>query len=99
VCYALAVHSAARQLDLPVPSFLIIDSPTKNIDNEENPDLVRALYDEIYQLATEQEGSPTQFLLIDSHLVEPQAEIPNFIERRMAGEAGAPSLISYYDGP
>ncbi|SOT46190.1 AAA family ATPase [Burkholderia cenocepacia] len=99
VCYALAVHSAARQLGLPVPGFLVIDSPTKNIDNEENPDLVRALYDEIYQLATEQEDRPMQFLLIDSHLVEPQDEIPDFIERRMAGEPDAPSLISYYDGP
>jgi hypothetical protein len=26
-------------------------------------------------------------------------ELPNFLERRMAGEPDAPSLIPYYSGP
>ncbi|WP_334026393.1 AAA family ATPase [Burkholderia gladioli] len=99
VCYALAVHSAARLMGMPVPSILIIDSPTKNISDGENPELVRALYNEIYKLATDREDQPIQFLLIDSHLVLPQGEIADFRQRRMAGEADAPSLISYYDGP
>jgi hypothetical protein len=78
---------------------LIIDSPTKNISEDENPELVRSLYSEIYSLARGQDGRRLQFLLIDSELVEPDASLPGFFERRMAGEPDAPSLISYYTGP
>lgn len=99
VCYALAVHEVARERGLPVPNILIIDSPTKNISEDENPSLVQSLYREIYRLAADGNGSATQFLLIDSDLVEPEAELEGFLRRRMAGEPGAPSLISYYVGP
>lgn len=99
VCYALAVHKVALQRNLPVPSLLIIDSPTKNISDDENPELVRSLYDEIYDLARGEEGQGLQFLLIDSDIVQPDPELPEFSERRMAGEVDAPALIPYYTGP
>lgn len=98
VCYALAVHTVAAEENLPLPTFLIIDSPTKNISDDENPDLVRALYREIYALAT-RDGRKLQFILIDSDLVSPDPAIPEFISRRIAGEPDAPRLIPYYDGP
>lgn len=96
VCYALALHEAARERDMPVPNVLIIDSPTKNISDDENPELVHSLYHKIYRVAAD---GGTQFLLIDSELVEPEAEVAGFSHRRLAGEREAPSLISYYDGP
>ena len=96
VCYALAIHEVAKERGMPVPNILIIDSPTKNISDDENPELVKSLYREIYRFAAD--GS-TQFLLIDSDLVEPDVELTGFRHRRMAGEPEAPSLISYYDGP
>jgi len=99
VCYALAVHEVARERGMPVPSILIIDSPTKNISDDENPELVQSLYREIYRFAADGNGAGTQFLLIDSDLVEPEAGLTGFSQRRMAGEPGAPSLISYYLGP
>jgi rubrerythrin len=99
VCYVLAVHEVARERGMPVPNILVIDSPTKNISDDENPVLVQSLYREIYLFAAEGNGAGTQFLLIDSDLVEPEAEITGFSQRRMAGEPDAPSLISYYDGP
>ena len=99
VCYALAVHSVAHEAGLPVPSFLIIDSPTKNISEDENPELVQALYREIYRLAQLDTGPPFQFLLIDSDLVRPDSELMGFEERRMAGELNAPRLFSHYEGP
>jgi hypothetical protein len=99
VCYALAIHEVARERGMPVPNLLIIDSPTKNISEDENPDLVQALYREVYRLAALGSGGETQFLIIDSDLVEPEPERPGFSQRRMAGEPGAPSLISYYVGP
>jgi rubrerythrin len=98
VCYALAVHAVALERSMPVPSILILDSPTKNISEDENPELVQALYAEIYRLARGS-GGRLQFLLIDSELVGPGEELPDFLERRMAGEPDAPSLIPYYTGP
>lgn len=99
VCYALAIHAVALKRQMPVPTLLIIDSPTKNISEDENPELVRSLYAEIYRLAREQQGIKLQFLLVDSDLVAPDADLPHFIERRMAGEQGSTSLIPYYVGP
>lgn len=99
VCYALAIHSVALERGMPIPGILIIDSPTKNISEDENPELVRSLYAEIYQLARGQTGNLLQFLLIDSDLVAPTTELPGFSERRMAGESNAPRLIPYYRGP
>jgi hypothetical protein len=100
VCYALALHHTAIERDLPVPSLLIIDSPTKNISEDENPELVRLLYNEIYRLARTPSEPQLQFLLIDSDLVAPSFQLPGgFSERRMAGEENAPRLISYYTGP
>ena len=99
VCYALAVHAAGLEHNMPVPSILIIDSPTKNISEDENPELVRAIYREIYRLAASEEGNGTQFLLIDSDLVPAGEDTPHFLERHMAGQPDAPSLIPYYKGP
>jgi DNA repair exonuclease SbcCD ATPase subunit len=99
VCYALAVHEVARDRGMPVPNLLIIDSPTKNISDDENPDLVRSLYREIYRIASDGGAEAIQFVLIDSDLVEPEHELMGFSQKRMAGEDGAPRLISYYVGP
>ena len=96
VCYALALHEVACERDMPVPTVLIIDSPTKNISDDENPELVRSLYREIYRVAADR---GTQFMLIDSELVEPAPGVDGFSHRRLAGEREAPSLISYYVGP
>jgi len=99
VCYALAIHSAALERNMPVPGILIIDSPRKNISEDENPELVQSLYTEIYKLARAETDYGLQFLLIDSDLVEPSSELTGFSERRMAGEVDFPSLIPYYTGP
>lgn len=99
VCYALALHEAARERGMPVPNVLVIDSPTKNISDDENPELVLALYREVYRIARARNGQATQFLVIDSDLVEPAEALPGFLQRRLAGEQDAPSLIPYYVGP
>jgi len=98
VCYALAVHRIARSKNLPLPNFLIVDSPTKNITRDENPELVTALYQEIYRVAAETAGG-MQFILIDSHLIPPGQEKLSFAQRRMANEEGVTPLFSDYSGP
>lgn len=99
VCYALALHSVARRRGLPVPSLLVVDSPTKNISDDENPALIRELYNQIYRLAGAAGDERTQFLLIDSDLVNPVGRLEGFSHRRLAGEPDEPRLISYYEGP
>ena len=99
VCYALAIHEAGLEHNMPVPNILVIDSPTKNISEDENPELVHALYREIYRFAASEEGNGTQFLLIDSDFVRTGEDTLHFLERHMAGQPDAPSLIPYYEGP
>ena len=99
VCYALALHEVAQERGLPVPNILIIDSPTKNISDDENPELVQSLYRRIYQFASSRNGGGSQVLIVDSDLVEPETAFEGFTVRRMAGEPDAPSLIPYYVGP
>jgi hypothetical protein len=98
VCYALAVHRVATSNNLPLPNFLIVDSPTKNITRDENPELVTALYEEIYRVAAET-TSCMQFILIDSHLIPPAGKKLSFSQRRMAVEEGVKPLFSDYSGP
>jgi ribosomal protein L37AE/L43A len=98
VCFALALHLTARERKLPVPTILIIDSPTKNISEDENPVLVQSLYSEMYKLIKENDNL-MQLILIDSDIVEPETDYPGFLKRHMAGTPNNPSLISYYDGP
>jgi len=99
VCYALAVHLVAIERGLPVPNLLIIDSASKNISREKNPELIRGVYAQIYRLVLGEENHKVQLLLIDSDLVTPQVETDKFLERRMAGTPEAPALIPYYVGP
>ena len=99
VCYALAVHEVARERGMPVPNLLIIDSPTKNISDDENLSLVEALYAELYKAADVDKVGSLQLLLIDSDLFEPSDDFPHFRQRRMAGSPGEPGLIAYYKGP
>lgn len=78
VCYALAIHRAALIHDLPVPTVLIVDSPTKNINEDEDPELIQALYRELYKLVRDSEGK-IQLILIDSDLYLPDH---NFLTSR-----------------
>lgn len=99
VCYALALHELARERNLPLPNFLIIDSPSKNFGREINRPLAMAMFKYAYKLVAA--GKPvTQILLIDSDFVPPEDPTVPVIERLMVpGDAEHPPLISYYTGP
>jgi len=57
------------------------------------------LLEGVEYLASLGNGDATQFLLIDSDLIEPESELEGFVQRHMAGNRNAPSLIPYYSGP
>lgn len=101
VLYALALHELAAARSLPLPTLLIVDSPTKNISHDVNPELFEAFYREVFRAAKEQ-GATRQFILIDSELVKPDSETDlgaSFSARLLAHSEAAPPLLSYYRGP
>lgn len=98
VCYALAVHKVAAEYGLPLPTFLIIDTPMKNIGEDVNRDLFIAFYKYLYELAVAQ-LSDVQFIIMDKEYIPPDSEKINILERYMSDDdPNHPRLISYYDG-
>lgn len=98
VCYAIALHKVAEENDLPLPNFVIIDTPMKNIGEDVNQDIFNSFYNYLYALA-ETSLSDTQFIIVDKEyfpLAEHEVEV---YERYMTpDEAKHPPLISYYRG-
>lgn len=99
VCYALAVHKVAAERNLSLPTFLIIDSPMKNIGDDVNRDLFQNFYRYLYGLA---QGplAGTQFIIIDNEYIRPEGEGIEVGDRYMTRDDPAfPPLITYYRGP
>jgi DNA repair exonuclease SbcCD ATPase subunit len=97
ICYAVALHRLVEEMNLPLPMFLIIDSPMKNIGTEVNRDIFIAFYNYVYGLLSSSMRK-TQLIIIDTELSVPPPSL-NFTERLMiAGNAEHPPLIPYYSG-
>lgn len=99
ICYALALHLVAARNKLPLPNFLIIDSPMKSIGKDVNQDIFAAFYRYLYGLAA---GplTETQFIIVDNEYVAPTISNINMAERFMTpDDPDHPPLISYYHGP
>jgi len=99
-CFMLALHVIAAKNDLPLPTFIIIDTPMKNIDKEINLEIFRNFYNLVYELAADVLDK-TQFVIVDNNFIPPAAELKlNFFDRYMtADELDNPPLIRYYQGP
>ena len=69
-CFALAIHRLAVEIGAMLPTFMIIDSPMKNISETENREQFEGFHQLIYELiATEFSG--VQIILIDKAYCEP----------------------------
>jgi hypothetical protein len=97
VCYALAIHKLAVIHDLPLPSFLIVDSPMKNISKDANKQTFLALYNQLYALAMSDLRS-TQFLVIDNEYAPPPADVQVSHRYMSNDDPTAPPLIPEYKG-
>src|SRR5262245_35849393 len=73
-CFAIAMHRLAVLVGAPLPEFLIIDSPMKNISERENREQFKGFYNMIYQLKAS-ELIATQFILIDKEYTPPAQEL------------------------
>ena len=95
VCYALVLHKVAVENNLPLPTLLIIDTPSKNIDKEVNPEIFASLYDYIYSLAVDS-LSNTQFVLIDNNFFKPPETIIAIEHFMTRNDKDHPPLIRNY---
>lgn len=98
ICFALALHQTAAQRHLPLPSFIVIDSPMKNITPDINPEIFQNFYTELYRLL-DNDLKSWQCIMIDQTLFEPPATLGDHMERRLTqNDPNHPPLISYYHG-
>lgn len=99
-CYALALHRLSAHSGGWLPTLLIIDSPMKNIEIEEDREIFENLHKLIYELAAS-ELKEVQFILIGSSFIEPDKSLGlNVYSRKMTREINSPHppLIPYYEG-
>lgn len=99
VCFLLAIHVVAETNNLPLPSFMIIDTPMKNIDQTVNHELFENFYKYLYSLINST-LSKTKIIIIDNAIIIPKEEENiDFASRFMTpDEDENPPLISYYRG-
>lgn len=95
VCYALAIHKVAAKYDLPLPTFLMIDTPMKNIGEDVNRNIFQAFYTYLYTLASSTLAN-TQLVIVDKEFFPPPNDVHvHLVERFMSPDQ---PLISYYRG-
>ena len=89
--YAVSLQIISRKYDLPLPNFLIIDTPMKNIGK-----LDKSIFENFYQTLfklSKNELKDTQIILIEKEFIKPDIE-GIYIEYEEIKK-----LIDYYDGP
>ncbi|MFR3214858.1 MAG: hypothetical protein ACLTWE_16135 [Dysgonomonas mossii] len=101
VCFMLSLHIIAEKNNLPLPSFMMIDTPMKNIDKEVNRELFENFYAYLYQEANNSLKN-TKIIIIDNSIIKPDnsSDSIDFYDKYMTpDDPKNPPLISYYDGP
>lgn len=96
VCYLLSIHVVAARNKLPLPTFIMIDTPMQNIGENVNKELFENFYEYLYTLA---EGplEGTQFIIIDKDFVTPKSVSLDIYDRYMTPDQDAhPPLIKYF---
>jgi len=96
-CYAIALHRLAAKVNGPLPAFLMIDTPMKNISERNDRAIFEAFYDMLYELAGT-ELRRTQLVLIDKEYRRaPTIFAPTLTARYMTPTDGEhPPLIRYF---
>ena len=99
MCFLLAIHIVAETNNLPLPTFMIIDTPMKNIDQKVNQELFENFYRYLYTLMNST-LSNTKVIIIDNAIIKPtEEENIDFSSRYLTpNEDENPPLISYYRG-
>ena len=93
-CYALALHRVAAEHDLLLPRFLIIDTPTQNVDERVDPEIFHSFFRYLYGLL-EGPMASVQVVLIDSELEEPPESIKLVDRLMLRDDPSHPRLVPY----
>lgn len=100
-CFALAIHRLARQRRVPLPNFLMVDTPMKNISERENEDIFKGFYSFLYKLA-ENELRDLQFIVVDKEYYPIPENISEKVDIKIKhmtpDDPMHPPLIPYYKG-
>lgn len=105
-CYILAIHRLAAKKNIDLPSFLLIDTPMKNISERENKDIFEGFYKLIYKLYSG-ELKDKQLIIVDKEFYSPDGtpyeEYFKITEKLKVvhmtpDEPENPPLIKYYRG-
>lgn len=97
-CYALAIHRLAAKIKGPIPTFLIIDTPMKNISERENKDIFKSFYKFVFKL-TKDEFKDRQIIIIDKEYYEEEGDYKVTRRHMTPDDSDNPPLIEYYRGP
>jgi hypothetical protein len=96
-CYVLALHRVAAERGLMLPRFLIIDTPTKNIDEQVDEALFHSFYRYLYRLV-DGPMADVQVILVDSDYVAPPEEIDVIERMLLLDDPEHPRLVPDYHG-
>jgi hypothetical protein len=104
-CFILAIHRLAKRKNIHIPTFIMIDTPMKNISERENRDIFEGFYNLIYQLYSN-ELSENQLIIVDKEFFSPEetdykeyyTEGKLKIKHMTPDDRNNPPLIQYYKG-
>jgi hypothetical protein len=105
-CFILAIHRLIVRKNIQMPSFLLLDTPMKNISERENRDIFEGFYNLVYQLYSG-ELSNKQLIIVDKEFFSPEeTEYKEFFEagdhlfvsHMTPDDPNYPPLIQYYRG-
>lgn len=99
-CFALAIHRLVAKTSVPVPTFLMIDTPMKNISERENKDDFERFYKFVYQLYSK-ELKGRQLIIVDKEFFEYKGQdldIEIRSRHMTPDDSQHPPLIYYYRG-
>ncbi|RAV08720.1 hypothetical protein [Paenibacillus contaminans] len=105
-CFILAIHRLVAKKNIQFPSFLMLDTPMKNISERENQDIFEGFYNLIYYLYSS-ELSSKQLIIVDKEFFDPKdSDFKEFYKDRdhlkvkhmTPDDPNNPPLIQYYRG-
>lgn len=98
-CFSLALHRLAAEINAPLPRFLIIDTPMKNISDRVNRLQVESFHKLVFELAAG-ELKDLEFILIenDDHVPTEIGELKVNKRYLSLDDPTHPPLIPYYRG-
>ncbi|WP_106795131.1 AAA family ATPase [Aquimarina sp. Aq78] len=97
VAYLLSIHIVASNNNLPLPNFVIIDTPMKNIGEDVNEDIFDKFYNLLYRLSID-ELINTKFIIVDKDFILPKFEVDLYERFMTPDDPNHPPLIPYYKG-